>query len=62
MLLTLERTFEQSNTRVISETGVSFQGSILISVGGCVLATKVCFLDKFRFQLIFFASLISAIV
>jgi hypothetical protein len=36
MLLTLERTFEQSNTRVISETGVSFQGSILISVGGCV--------------------------
>jgi hypothetical protein len=26
-----------------------FLGSVLISVGGCVLATKVCFLDKFWF-------------
>ena len=41
---------------------VSFQGSVLISVGGCVLATKVCFLDIFQFQLILFPSLISSIV
>jgi hypothetical protein len=34
----------------------------VISVGGCVLATKVCFLDIFQFQLILFAIVISTIV